>query len=106
MTESILKKIIALRQQIQAHNHAYYTLDEPSITDAEYDRLIRSLRALEKQHPEYASPDSPTQSVGGPVLAAFSKIEHEMAMLSLDNVFSADELNEFIQRIQNRLKSV
>ncbi|MBT4145686.1 MAG: NAD-dependent DNA ligase LigA [Gammaproteobacteria bacterium] len=105
MTESILKKIIALRQQIQAHNHAYYTLDEPSITDAEYDRLIRSLRALEKQHPEYASPDSPTQSVGGPVLAAFSKIEHEMAMLSLDNIFSADELNEFIQRIQNRLKN-
>lgn len=105
MTEPILKKITALRQQIQAHNYAYYTLDEPGITDAEYDRQIRSLLALEKQYPEYASPDSPTQFVGGPVLAAFSKVEHEMAMLSLDNVFSADELNEFIQRIYNRLKN-
>ena len=105
MTESIAQKIATLRQQIQAHNHAYYTLDSPTITDAEYDRQIRSLRALEEKFPEYASAESPSQSVGGPVLSSFGKIQHEIAMLSLDNVYSQDELNDFIERIHNRLKN-
>ncbi|OQK17843.1 aromatic ring-opening dioxygenase LigA [Methyloprofundus sedimenti] len=105
MTESIASKIATLRQQIQAHNYAYYTLDTPTITDAEYDRQIRSLRELEEQYPQYAATDSPSLTVGGPVLSSFSKVKHEMAMLSLGNVYSEQELDEFIERIQNRLKN-
>ncbi len=105
MTESIDQQIATLRQQLQAHNYSYYTLDAPTITDAEYDRQIKTLRELEQQYPQYASTASPSQSVGGPVLDSFSKIEHELPMLSLGNVYSENELHEFIERIQNRLKN-
>jgi DNA ligase (NAD+) len=105
MTESIAHKIATLHQQIQTHNYAYYTLDAPTITDAEYDRQIRSLRELEGRYPQYAATDSPSLTVGGPVLSSFSKIKHEIAMLSLGNVYSEQELNEFIKRIHNRLKT-
>ena len=104
MTQAIIEEIAVLRKKIQSYNHEYYTLDAPTVTDAEYDRQIKALRALEKKHPEYASPDSPTQTVGGTVLEAFSKVSHELAMLSLGNVYSEEELNEFIERINNRLK--
>ncbi|TXL13786.1 DNA ligase (NAD(+)) LigA, partial [Methylococcaceae bacterium HT4] len=105
MPESTAKKIATLRQQIQTHNYNYYTLDTPTITDAEYDRQIRSLRTLEDKYPQYASSESPSQSVGGPVLDSFNKVPHEMAMLSLGNVYSEEELNEFIERIHKRLKN-
>lgn len=105
MTESIAQQIAALRQQIHAHNYAYYTQDAPTVTDAKYDRQISLLRELEEKHPEFASADSPSLSVGGPVLTAFSKVTHEMAMLSLGNVYSENELNDFIERIHNRLKN-
>ncbi|GFO71977.1 DNA ligase (NAD+) [Bathymodiolus japonicus methanotrophic gill symbiont] len=105
MTESIAQQIAALRQQIHAHNNAYYTRDAPTVTDAEYDRQIRLLRELEEKYPEYAATDSPSLSVGGPVLSSFSKIRHEIPMLSLGNVYSETELNEFIERIHNRLNS-
>lgn len=105
MPESTTQKIAELRQQIQEYNYQYYTLDKPIVTDAEYDRQLRSLRTLEEQHPEFASPDSPSQTVGGPVLEAFSKIQHEIPMLSLGNVYTADELNDFIERIDKRLNS-
>ncbi|WP_428354628.1 NAD-dependent DNA ligase LigA [Methyloprofundus sp.] len=104
MTESIAHKIATLRQQIQEHNYAYYTQDSPTITDAEYDRQIRSLRELEEKYPQYAATDSPSLTVGGPILSSFSKVKHEMAMLSLGNVYSEQELDEFIERIYNRLK--
>ncbi|BCG64654.1 MAG: DNA ligase (NAD+) [Methyloprofundus sp.] len=103
MPQSIAQKIAALRQQIQTYNHNYYTLDAPTVTDAEYDRKIKSLRELEAANPEFASPDSPSQSVGGAVLEAFSKVQHELPMLSLGNVYSASELHDFIERITKRL---
>ena len=78
MTQSIATKISLLRQKIQTYNHEYYTLDAPTVTDAEYDRQIKSLRELEEKYPEYVTPDSPSQTVGGPVLDAFSKVQHEL----------------------------
>ncbi|MCK5665447.1 MAG: NAD-dependent DNA ligase LigA, partial [Thiotrichaceae bacterium] len=78
MTQSIATKITLLRQKIQTHNRNYYTLDAPTVTDAEYDRLIKSLRELEEKYPEYTTTNSPSQTVGGPVLEAFSKVQHEL----------------------------
>jgi len=105
MNQSIAQKISALRQEIQKHNLNYYTLDAPTVTDAEYDRQIKILRELEEKHPEYATSDSPSLSVGGPVLDNFSKIAHELPMLSLGNVYSEEELAEFVERIQKHLKN-
>jgi DNA ligase (NAD+) len=95
-----------LREQIEAHNYRYYVLDEPSIPDAEYDRLLRELRELEAAHPELVTPDSPTQRVGSQPLAAFAEVRHELPMLSLDNVFSDTELRDFERRVRERLGKV
>ncbi len=105
MTNSIKAQISALRQQIDSHNLHYYTHDNPIVTDAEYDRLIQSLKNLESENPELITPDSPTQKVGGTVLDAFTKVKHEIPMLSLDNVFSNEDLSLFIERVNNRLNS-
>ena len=98
-------EITQLREQIQFHNYRYYALDDPEVSDAEYDRLMRRLRELEAQHPERITPDSPTQRVGSAPLSEFASVVHEMPMLSLDNAFSEDDLFAFNQRIQDRLKS-
>lgn len=105
MNQSIAQKISALRQEIKRHNYNYYTLDAPTITDAEYDRQIKILRELEEKYPEYATPDSPSLSVGGPVLDNFNKVTHKLPMLSLGNVYSKEELVEFVERIQKQLKN-
>lgn len=97
------KQIQTLTQQLEDYNHQYYVLDNPTVPDAEYDRLLRELKALETDHPELALASSPTQKVGGAALTAFSQIEHEMAMLSLDNVFSDEELIAFEKRVRERL---
>lgn len=93
----------ALRHQIRHHNHLYYVLDAPELPDAEYDRLFQQLLALERQFPELETPDSPTQRVGDKPLAAFSQVQHEVPMLSLDNVFSVEEFADFDRRIHERL---
>jgi DNA ligase (NAD+) len=95
----------ALRKEIDAHNYRYYALDEPSVPDAEYDRLMIELRELEAAHPELITADSPTQRVGAAPASAFVQVRHEMPMLSLDNVFSEDELRDFDRRVRDRLKS-
>ncbi|HEY7885056.1 MAG TPA: NAD-dependent DNA ligase LigA, partial [Cellvibrionaceae bacterium] len=95
----------ALRTEINQHNYRYYTLDEPAIPDAEYDRLLRELAAYEAQYPTLITPDSPTQRVGAIPLAAFASVKHDMPMLSLDNAFSDQELLAFDQRLKDRLKS-
>ncbi len=82
---SLEKEIAGLRRLIDTHNHHYYVLDDPLITDAEYDRLFRRLAELEKQHPEFASSDSPTQKVGAPPLEKFKTVRHSLPMLSLNN---------------------
>lgn len=85
------------------HNHAYYVMDAPSISDAEYDQLFHQLKALEQQHPDLIQPDSPTQKVGGQALAKFQSVQHSVPMLSLGNVFNEADLTAFDQRIRERL---
>ncbi|ETD72489.1 NAD-dependent DNA ligase LigA [Pelistega indica] len=92
-----------LRQEIRRHDYAYYVKDEPTISDFEYDALMRQLIELEKAHPELVTPDSPTQRVGGAPLSEFAQIKHAQAMLSLGNVFSREELNSFDKRVRDGL---
>jgi len=99
------KEIDELRKQLRYHSHRYYVLDDPHIPDAEYDRMYRRLLELEHQYPELVTHDSPTQRVGSIPLAAFEQIQHQMPMLSLDNVFSEEELQAFVQRIKDRLNN-
>lgn len=101
---TVKKDIEALRQQIEAHNYAYYVLDAPKIPDAEYDDLFRALQTLEADHPELITPDSPTQRVGAAPLQSFTQVRHVVPMLSLDNVFSDEALEAFNSRVQQRLK--
>ncbi|HMT93259.1 NAD-dependent DNA ligase LigA [uncultured Thiothrix sp.] len=100
----IQEQIEALRTEIRHHNHLYYVLDDPQIPDVEYDRLFRELQALEDAHPEFICSDSPTQRVGGEALSEFGNVRHELPMLSLANVFSEEELDNFDRRIHERLK--
>lgn len=93
-----------LRQEINYHSYRYYALDDPQITDADYDRLMQRLRELEAQYPASITPESPTQRVGAAPLSAFQTVVHEMPMLSLDNAFSDEDLLAFNQRVQDRLK--
>lgn len=104
-SDSAAENIQLLRNHINEHNHKYYVLDEPSIPDAEYDRLMRELQALEDANPELITSDSPTQRVGGAPLAGFTEVQHERPMLSLDNAMNADEFAAFYQRVQDRLKT-
>lgn len=93
-----------LRSEIQQHNYRYYVLDDPEIPDAEYDRLMARLKELEEQYPQLITSDSPTQRVGEKPLGAFATVKHEVPMLSLDNVFSQDELRAFDSRVRERLQ--
>jgi DNA ligase (NAD+) len=95
------KKIDALREKIRKHEHAYYVLDDPKVSDAEFDRLMNQLKALEAQHPDLVTPDSPTQRVGGVPRSGFQPVRHETPMLSLDNVYSFDDLREFDRRVRD-----
>jgi len=92
-----------LRGLLHRYNYRYHALDDPEVPDAEYDRLMRELQALEQQFPEWITPDSPTSRVGATPVAAFGAIRHRIPMLSLDNAFSAEEVREFDQRIRERL---
>jgi DNA ligase (NAD+) len=107
MTEmnQIQARVDALKSQLEDHNYQYYVMDAPSIPDAEYDRLMKELIAIEKQHPQLQSPDSPSQKVGGTPLSKFDTIVHEVAMLSLDNGFEEADLTAFEKRLQDRLLS-
>ncbi len=98
------QRLEALRERLHYHAHRYYSLDDPEISDAEYDALFAELKVLEHQHPEWIVPDSPTQRVGAQPLAAFSSVVHRVAMLSLDNIFSEQDLADFDRRIRERLQ--
>jgi len=97
------QRISELRNELDAHNYRYYVLDEPSVPDAEYDRMFRELQALEAEHPELVTPESPTQRVGGEALSAFGEVRHEVPMLSLGNAFEDDDLRAFDRSVQNGL---
>jgi DNA ligase (NAD+) len=98
------KQIEELRDALRRHEHLYYVLDAPEITDAEYDVLMRKLRDLEELHPELATPDSPTRRVGGKPREGFVKVRHSAPMLSLDNALNETELREFDRRVRELLK--
>ena len=99
------KRSEELHEQLDHHSHAYYVLDNPEIPDSEYDRLYRELQQIEQQFPQLITPDSPTQRVGAEPLKAFSQVTHRIPMLSLDNVFSEEELEAFANRVSDRLGS-
>ena len=103
MTEEATARAAELRAQIAQHDYRYYVLDDPLIPDAEYDRLMLELRALESAHPELITPDSPTQRVSGTPGGSFGEIVHKVAMLSLDNAFSEEDVQAFDRRVHERL---
>ena len=100
---ALQEQLSKLHQQINQFNHQYYVLDQPSVPDAEYDRLMRELINIEQAHPELKTIDSPSLKVGGQPLKAFTQVTHQIPMLSLDNVFSEEEWQAFVKRLQDRL---
>ena len=95
-----LKRIRELTQILRDANYRYYVLDDPDMPDFEYDRLLRELENLEAEHPQWITPDSPTQRVGGQVLSKFEKVTHPVPLMSLQDVFSLEELDAFLEKIQ------
>ena len=102
---TIQEKINFLKQQLDQHNHNYYVLDNPTITDHEYDLLFKQLQQLEAEHPELATSDSPTKRVGGKPVDKFANITHSVPMLSLDNIFSYEEFAKFEDRVKTRVNN-
>lgn len=100
---NIQTQIDNLRKTLRQYEYEYHVLDNPTVPDSEYDRLFHQLKALELEHPEFLTSDSPTQRVGAKPLSGFSQIRHEIPMLSLDNAFSDEEFYAFVKRIEDRL---
>lgn len=96
-------RVSELHNLINQYNHQYYVLDDPTVPDAEYDRLMTELVAIEVEHPHLKQVDSPSQKVGGAALKAFTQVSHQIPMLSLDNVFSQEEWNGFVKRLHDRI---
>lgn len=103
MTQSVKNRIEWLRREIERHNYLYYVEARPEISDLEFDRLLQELQQLEAEHPEYASPDSPTQKVGGEPIEGFQTVVHRVPMLSIDNVYDEAEIDEFDARVRKLL---
>ena len=101
MSDAVQKKIDALRDKIRHHEHLYYVLDQPTLSDAEFDDLMRELQRLEAEHPNLITPDSPTQRIGGKPKEGFAKVAHSRPMLSIDNVTSEDELRDWDRRVRS-----
>ena len=92
-----------LREEIERHARLYYVEDRPELADAEYDRLVRELIALEEAHPELVTPDSPTQRVGGTPVGELPNVRHEVPLLSLENAYAPDDLRAWVDRVVDRL---
>ena len=97
------ERALALREEIAQHNYRYYVLDEPAVPDAEYDRLFNELKAIEAEHPDLITPDSPTQRVGGAPASGFGEVKHEVPMLSLGNAFAEPDMHDFDRRVREGL---
>ena len=104
VSPELAARAAALRSQIEDAAHRYYVLDAPTLSDSEYDELFRALQALELDHPELASADSPTQRVGGAPVSAFASVRHRVPMLSLNNAFDEDEVRAFDRRVRDALE--
>ncbi|HSP58658.1 MAG TPA: NAD-dependent DNA ligase LigA [Halomonas sp.] len=102
--KDILAEVARLRAELDDANYRYYVLDEPQLTDVDYDRRLRQLQEIETRHPELVTPDSPTQRVGATPDAGFPKVQHAVPMLSLDNAFDESELAAFVKRVAERLE--
>src|SRR3954469_4519021 len=105
MKQSVTERAEDLREELEHHEYRYYVLDDPQISDAEYDALMRELRDLEDAHPELRTPDSITGRVGGKPREGFVKAPHSSSMLSLDNALNQEELKEFDARVRGLLKT-
>ena len=101
--EEIKREIESLRVELHRHNRLYYVDATPEISDKEFDRLLKRLEALEADHPDLITPESPTQRVGGEPLASFATVQHNVPMLSIDNTYSYDELREWDARVRKSL---
>src|SRR5229473_7519089 len=101
--KDVEKKIEALREKIRHHEHLYYVLDHPEISDLDFDKLMQELQQLEAEHPTLITPDSPTQRVGGKPREGFVKVRHSSPMLSLDNTYSEEELRAWERRVRDLL---
>src|SRR5271155_4296421 len=99
MPKDVAAQVEKLRETLRHHERLYYVLDQPAVSDAEYDALMGELRGLETEHPELLAPDSPTQRVGGKPREGFVKVAHSAPMLSLDNTYSEDELRDWERRV-------
>ncbi len=97
--ETAKQMIEKLREELNEHNHAYYALDAPLVSDSEYDTLMQELKALEEEFPQLISPDSPTQRVGGEILPTFAAVAHPQSLLSLENAFGAEDIESFVRKI-------
>ncbi|PMR76083.1 NAD-dependent DNA ligase LigA [Billgrantia endophytica] len=104
-SQTILDEVARLRAELDDANYRYYVLDDPRLTDADYDRMLRRLHQLEETHPELVTPDSPTQRVGAAPDAGFPSVKHAVPMLSLDNALSEGELTAFVKRVADRLEA-
>src|ERR1035438_676090 len=100
------RRAAELSAELRRHEHLYYVLDAPEISDAQYDALMNELKQLEAAHPELVTPDSPTQRVGGKPAEGFTKVAHSRPMLSLDNAYSAEELAAWDQRVRKLAESL
>src|SRR5574338_224330 len=100
--QKIIQKTAKLREQINEHNYRYYVLDDPIISDAEYDVLFQSLVSLEKEYPSLITEDSPTQRVGSEPLKIFKEVIHAVPMLSIDNAFKKQDIEHFDQKVHDR----
>jgi DNA ligase (NAD+) len=104
--KSAAAKVRELRTQLEHHNYRYHVLDDPEVSDAEYDRLMRELKALEEQYPDLVTPDSPTQRVGATPVSELQEVVHSRPMLSLDNGFEDEDIVAFDRRVRERLENV
>ena len=105
VTDALQRQVARLRADIDRHNYRYHVLDDPEVSDAEYDRLLTELRRLESENPELIVPDSPTQRVGGAPVAAFAQVRHRVPMLSLDNAFEPEDVVAFDRKVRERLET-
>src|SRR5690349_4022056 len=103
MPASDQQRIHKLRDELNRHNYLYHVEAKPEISDQEYDRLMRELIDLERQHPELLTPDSPSQRVGGDVQAELKSVRHAVPMMSIDNTYSEDEVRAFDERVRKAL---
>ncbi|MGD9280852.1 MAG: NAD-dependent DNA ligase LigA [Desulfobacterales bacterium] len=105
LNPQIIQKVEDLRKALHRHNYRYYVLDDPEVSDAQYDRMMQELKRLESDYPQLASPDSPTVRVGAPPLKKFEAVAHSIPMLSLDNAFNDEDILEFDKRVRRNLNA-